>query len=105
MLDRNKLKFPTRVQKINELLMRKVQRMKFMKELTEYWDSAGSPLVKIPTIGGNELNLHLLHSIVTRLGGYERVCAERCAPLASAPRRGGPPPTRPRLRVAAGGWR
>ena len=30
-LDLNKLKFPTRVQKTNELLVRKVQRMKFMK--------------------------------------------------------------------------
>ena len=77
MLDRNRLKFPTRVQKINELLIRKVQRLKFMKELAEFWDGAGSPLVKIPVIGGTELNLHLLHTIVSRLGGYERVCADR----------------------------
>ena len=77
MLDRNKFRFPTRVQKINELMVRKVHRMKFMKELTEFWDRAGSPLVRIPVIGGAELNLHLLHTTVAKLGGYERVCAER----------------------------
>ena len=106
-LDRNKLKFPTRVQKINELMaraahpsigalparasigelltagplfgvqVRKVHRMQFMKSLTEFWDKAGSPLTKIPVIGGTELNLHLLHTTVAKLGGYERVCAER----------------------------
>ena len=48
-----------------------------MKELAEFWDGAGSPLVKIPVIGGTELNLHLLHTLVSRLGGYERVCKDR----------------------------
>ena len=51
--------------------------MQFMKSLTEFWDKAGSPLTKIPVIGGTELNLHLLHTTVAKLGGYERVCAER----------------------------
>ena len=57
--------------------VRKVHRMQFMKELTEFWDKAGSPLCKIPVIGGTELNLHLLHTTVAKLGGYGRVCAER----------------------------
>lgn len=57
--------------------VRKVHRMQFMKGLTEFWDKAGSPLCKIPVIGGTELNLHLLHTTVAKLGGYERVCAER----------------------------
>ena len=57
--------------------VRKVHRMQFMKDLTEFWDKAGSPLCKIPVIGGTELNLHLLHTTVAKLGGYERVCAER----------------------------
>ena len=52
MLDRNKFRFPTRVQKINELMVRKVHRMKFMKELTEYWEAARNPLSKIPQVGG-----------------------------------------------------
>ena len=52
--------------------------MQFMKSLTEFWDKdQNSPLTKIPVIGGTELNLHLLHTTVAKLGGYERVCAER----------------------------
>ena len=55
MLDLNKLKFPTRVQKTNELMVRKVQRMKFMKALTEFCDAKGTPLAKIPAVSGREL--------------------------------------------------
>ena len=77
MLDLNKLKFPTRVQKTNELLVRKVQRLKLMKELTEFWDAKGTPLVKIPAVAGTEIDLHLLYTQVKRRGGFERASAER----------------------------
>ena len=73
--------------------MRKVHRMQFMKELTEYWDKAGSPLCRIPVIGGTELNLHLLHTTVAKLGGYECVCAERrWMEVAPPPPSPSPPP-------------
>ena len=77
MIDLNKLKFPTRVQKINELLVRKVQRVKFLKDLAEFSDAAGRPLTAIPAIDGREIDLHLLHTHVTRLGGFERVTSSR----------------------------
>ena len=76
-LDMNKLAFPTRIQKTNELLVRKVQRVKFMKELSEYWDRAGSPLTKLPVLGGSDIDLHLLHLLVTRHGGFDRVGSGR----------------------------
>ena len=77
MLDLNKLKFPTRVQKINELLVRKVQRMRFMKALTEFADASGRPLKKIPDVSGRVIDLHLLFTLVKRRGGFERASAER----------------------------
>lgn len=79
MIDLNKLKFPTRVQKINELLVRKTQRLKFMKRLNEFCDASGSPLTKIPIVGGKELDLHLLFTQVSRRGGFERATSDRCA--------------------------
>ena len=57
--------------------MRKVQRMKFMKELVEFSDAAGRPLSRIPVIGGKELDVHLLHMHVTRRGGYESATDSR----------------------------
>ena len=77
MIDLNKLKFPTRVQKINELLVRKVQRMRFMKQLTEFSDASGKPLKKIPDVSGRALDLHLLYMLVDKRGGFERVGSER----------------------------
>ena len=77
MLDLNKLKFPTRVQKTNELLVRRVQRMKFMKVLTEFWDTRGTPLSKLPQVSGQELDLHLVYTQVGKRGGYEKASAER----------------------------
>ena len=77
MIDLNKLKFPTRVQKINELMFRKVQRMKFMKDLVAFSDAAGHPLSKLPLVGGKELNLHLLFTHVSRRGGFEATTAKR----------------------------
>ena len=60
MIDLNKLQFPTRVQTISELLLRKTQRLKFMQALTQFCDAAGTPLSKLPAVGGRELDLHLL---------------------------------------------
>ena len=77
MIDLNKLKFPTRVQKINELLIRKVQRMKFMKELTEFCDASGKPLKKIPDVSGRVIDLHLLYTLVGKRGGFEKTSADR----------------------------
>ena len=77
MLDLNKLKFPTRVQKTNELLVRRVQRVKFMKALTEFCDLKGSPLTKLPAVSGRELDLHLLYIQVRKRGGYEKACDTR----------------------------
>ena len=77
MIDLNKLKFPTRVQKTNELLVRRVQRMKFMKALTEFWDSSGAPLSKLPQVLGQEIDLHLVYTQVGRRGGFEQTTADR----------------------------
>jgi histone demethylase JARID1 len=77
MIDLNRLRFPTRVQKINELLIRKTQRLKFMKALAEFCDAAGTPLSKLPTMGGREIDLHLLYTQVGKRGGFERATAER----------------------------
>ena len=77
MLDLNKLKFPTRVQKINELLIRKVQRMRFMKLLTEFCDASGKPLSKIPDVSGKTLDLHLLYTLVGKRGGFEKASADK----------------------------
>ncbi len=77
MIDLNKLKVPTRVQKINELLVRRVQRLKFMKELTEFSDASGTPLSKLPSVSGRELDLHLLYTHVARFGGFEGASASR----------------------------
>ena len=57
--------------------MRKVQRVKFMKELHEFWDGAGTPLTRIPAISGKEIDLHLLHLSVKRLGGFEQTTETR----------------------------
>ena len=51
--------------------------MKFMKELTEYWDGVGQQLTRIPSVGGKELDLHLLFLSVGRLGGYEKTTQSR----------------------------
>lgn len=48
-----------------------------MKELYEFSDASGSPLERIPSIGGRELDLHLLYLRVTQRGGFERATAER----------------------------
>ncbi|EOD41865.1 hypothetical protein EMIHUDRAFT_194430 [Emiliania huxleyi CCMP1516] len=77
MLDLNKLRFPTRVQKINELLVRKVQRLKFMKALTGFCDGRGTPLKKIPDVSGRAVDLHLLYTLVRKRGGFEQTCAAR----------------------------
>lgn len=79
-LDRNRLKFPARVQRINELMVRKVQRLRFLQELSAFWDGRGAPLTKRPTVGGRPLDLHLLHATVRSFGGYEATCAQRCWP-------------------------
>lgn len=52
--------------------------MKFMKELIEFSDASGSPLSKIPAVGGKELDLHSLYTHVTRRGGFEAASANRC---------------------------
>ena len=57
--------------------IRKVQRMKFMKELIEFSDASGHPLSRLPTIGGKELDLHLLYTLVSRKGGYESASSSR----------------------------
>jgi histone demethylase JARID1 len=79
-IDRNRLKFPARVQRINELMVRKVQRLRFLQELSAFWDGRGAPLSKTPTVGGRPLDLHLLHATVRSLGGYEATCAQRLWP-------------------------
>ena len=76
-LDRNKLQFPARVQKINELLVRKTQRLKFMRHLTNFWEACHKPLARVPTVGGREIDLHLLFLSVRRRGGYEKATKER----------------------------
>jgi len=107
MLDLNKLRFPTRVQKINELLVRKVQRLKFMKALTGFCDGRGTPLKKIPDVSGRAVDLHLLYTLVRKRGGFEQTCAARRwsevrrAETAHAPTPNRRPPTRQtRLQVA-----
>ena len=86
MIDLNRLKFPTRVQKINELLVRRTQRLKFMKALTEFCDAAGSPLSKIPAVSGKELDLHLFPAPTAPC--RQRDAASRPLPPAGLARRG-----------------
>ena len=38
----------TNCQRVNELLERKMDRIKFLSELREYLDSCGQPLTRIP---------------------------------------------------------
>ena len=59
--------------------VRKVQRLKFMGELAEYWDKTGSPLTRIPVLSGKELDLHLLYLHVNSVGGFEAACEQRSA--------------------------
>jgi len=75
-LDRNRLQFPARVQRINELMVRKVQRLRFLQDLAAFWDARGAPL-KPPSVGGKPVDLHLLHSTVRSFGGYDAATAER----------------------------
>ena len=77
MLDLNKLKVPDSRAEDERLLVRRVQRVKFMKALTEFCDLKGSPLTKLPAVSGRELDLHLLYIQVRKRGGYEKACDTR----------------------------
>ena len=57
--------------------VRKVQRMRFMRQLGEFCDAKGAPLAKIPAVAGRELDLHLLYTQVRRRGGFERATEAR----------------------------
>lgn len=73
-IDVGKFKFSTRVQKINELFERFVIRVRFLTCLREHHDARGTPLVHIPVLGGEEVDLYRLFRAVRARGGYERVC-------------------------------
>ncbi|KYO47672.1 AT-rich interactive domain-containing protein 2 [Alligator mississippiensis] len=45
----------------------------FLDELRQFHHSRGSPLKKIPVVGGKELDLHALYTRVTTLGGFGKV--------------------------------
>ena len=58
--------------------------MKFIKQLVEFSDASGTPLSKIPVLGGKELDLHLLFTHVSQRGGYEEATANRWGCFAHA---------------------
>ena len=37
-------------------------------------DDCGSPIGKVPAIGGKDLDLHKLYQVVMSKGGYNKVC-------------------------------
>ena len=76
-INKNKLKFPARKQKINELLIRKTQRLRFLDKLTHFWDEKNKPLKTLPNLQGRQIDLHLLHTVVNRMGGFDKVTAEK----------------------------
>lgn len=76
-LDPSKLRFNTRVQKINELFERSVLRVRFLTCLREFHDAQGTPLTHIPVLAGHEVDLYRLYNAVAARGGFESVCAAR----------------------------
>ncbi|ELU12445.1 hypothetical protein CAPTEDRAFT_108943 [Capitella teleta] len=49
------------------------ERDSFVKALQSFHSSRGTTIVRLPTIGGREIDLFLLYSKVTALGGWEKV--------------------------------
>uniref|UniRef100_A0A0A9WWB2 AT-rich interactive domain-containing protein 2 n=3 Tax=Lygus hesperus TaxID=30085 RepID=A0A0A9WWB2_LYGHE len=57
----------------NEIDRRKVKREQFINDLMGFHAAVGTPLMRLPTINGLEVDLLGLFESVTGLGGWERV--------------------------------
>ncbi|XP_045467995.1 AT-rich interactive domain-containing protein 4B-like isoform X3 [Harmonia axyridis] len=49
------------------------EKDRFVAQLFKFLDEAGTPLNKTPTIAGEDVDLYRLFSVVTKLGGYNKV--------------------------------
>lgn len=76
-LDTRSLRVTVEPQRVYQLLEQNGARMKFIAELREFLEARGTPLTRIPVVGGRDLDLQKLFRTVKALGGHHRVVAGR----------------------------
>ncbi|CAH1128873.1 unnamed protein product [Ceutorhynchus assimilis] len=50
----------------------------FLKELRHFHETRGTPFKRCPTLGGREIDLYLLYTLVTTEGGWIKVNSKNC---------------------------
>ena len=76
-IDADEVRLRTTVQRTGELMERDLARTKFLAALRESLEGKGQPLVKMPVIGGKELDVYKLYTVVCGLGGYHHVTQQK----------------------------
>ena len=79
-IDSQQFRFRTRIQSVNELqhtVDHAAALESFNRDYHGWLRSQGKPVKRPPQLAGEELDLAKLHRIVTRRGGYDRVCEKR----------------------------
>ena len=79
-IDSQQFRFRTRIQSVNELqhtVDQAAASESFNRDYHGWLRSQGKPVKRPPQLAGEELDLAKLHRIVTRRGGYDRVCENR----------------------------
>ncbi|KAK9875639.1 hypothetical protein WA026_009438 [Henosepilachna vigintioctopunctata] len=56
------------------------ERDGFLRDLQHFHDTRGTPYKKLPTIGGREVDLYLLYTLVTAQGGWLKVNSKNAWP-------------------------
>ena len=79
-IDSQQFRFRTRIQAVNELqhtVDHAAVSESFSREYHAWLRSQGKPIKRPPQLAGEELDLAKLHRIVSRRGGFDRVCEDK----------------------------
>ncbi|EDV25410.1 uncharacterized protein TRIADDRAFT_23466 [Trichoplax adhaerens] len=75
-VDVQKFRFTPRLQKLNELEATSRVKLNCLDSVIKFWELQGVKM-KIPIVDHRMLDLHRLHKVVHRLGGFEEVTTKR----------------------------
>lgn len=76
-LDRRSFKFKTRLQNVHELQERSAAEEQFEEEYTAWLKAANRTWKGPPMVNGREVDIYKLFRLVSKRGGYEKVCESK----------------------------
>eukprot|EP00729_Bicosta_minor_P002733 gene2733-2203_t len=76
-IDEDKFRFRPRVQVLSQLDAKARVKVDFLNKLAKFWELQGSPLRRVPTVDGNNVDLYTMREIVNELGGFHTVCDKK----------------------------